>query len=168
MRIAHQNPMAPRPLHEHSASELASHIARAFPQTLSKVGMALHHPRSLARPTPTWRPPTFHLPQLPGEDDLQVSITRRRVGAKAKARLQGFGEAPPAYLITARVTSPKGYYVQPNIAEAWVRALVGEQRIDCVHVIESGQAATFLWLVDGHFQPLHSPARMFQSFAEAA
>lgn len=156
------------PIHEHSAAGVAEYIQHCFPQLLGSLDMTLRHPRSLSRPTPQWRPPVIKLPALPGESELKVSITRRRVGAKARARLHGFGEATPAYLLTARVTSPKGYYVEPNIAEGWIRALIGEASIDCVHVIESGQAATFLWLVDGKFNPLHSPASMFQSFTEAA
>ncbi|AZA11185.1 hypothetical protein [Corynebacterium gerontici] len=140
------------------------------PQTLAKITSVLRHPRSLARPNPTWRPPTLSIPFPSGDglDQVNLTITRRRVGPNAQARIKGFGEQRrPAYVISLRFSHPEATVAPPEVAEAWIRALMGVD-VDCVHVLEDEYAPTFLWMVDAQYQPLHSPASLFANFAQAA
>lgn len=133
-------------------------------ETLRDLHSVLHHPRSLARPTANWRPPGKTLPG----GDLTMVLTRHRVGERVKARVLGFGgEREPVYLITVRITD-QFRAVDPVLAEGWIRALVDDALIDCVHEVPSGHAATFVWLVDRHFLPVPSPASLFVGFTQAA
>ncbi|MGP6173516.1 hypothetical protein [Corynebacterium sp. A21] len=150
-------------------ADLAQQIRQDEAPTLQALHSILHHPRSLARPLPTWRPPSKHLPAVHGGDDLTATLTRHRVGPRAKARVRSFGETrEPAYVISARLTDPKGGAPERRIAEAWIRALVSEELIDAVHEIEGGPAPTYCWLVDSHYQPVNSPSSLFAGMADAA
>ena len=73
----------------------------------------------------------------------------------------------PAYLIEVRFTDASGYTVDREIAEAWVRALVPADMASAVHEVYSPTGATFVWLVDGTFTPVYSPASMFEGIAAA-
>lgn len=133
-------------------------------ETLRDLHSILHHPRSLARHPADWRPPSKALPG----GDLTMTLTRRRVGERAKARVLGYGgEREPVYLITLRITDPYRA-ADPVLAEGWVRALVDEDLIDAVHEVPSGHAVTFVWLVDRNFVPVPSPASLFVGFTQAA
>ncbi|WP_156227590.1 hypothetical protein [Corynebacterium comes] len=136
--------------------------------TLRDLHSMIHHPRSLARPQANWRPPSKALPG----GSLTMTLTRHRVGERVKARVLGFAsgsgeDRAPAYLITVRITDQHGA-VDPVTAEGWVRALIDDALIDAVHEVSSGHAATFVWLVDAHFVPVHSPASLFFGFSQAA
>ena len=97
-----------------------------------------------------------------------MALTRHRVSERVKARVHGFGEErEPAYLLTVRITDSRGP-VDPVRAEGWVRALVENSLIDAVHEVPSGRAATFVWLVDAAYHPVHSPASLFAGFSAAA
>lgn len=148
--------------------EIARTIRSNHADALERFEAVIHHPRSLARPNPTWRPPTRELPRVAGGPTLRAAITRRRVGPRAQARIKGFGESHvPAYLIEVRFTDASGYTVNREIAEAWVRALVPTDMISAVHEVYSPTGATFVWLVDGTFTPVYSPASMFEGIAAA-
>lgn len=150
-------------------AELTAQLRREEAPTIAALNSILHHPRSLARPLPTWRPPSKQLPAVHGGDELTATLTRHRVGPRARARVRGFGETrEPAYVISARLTDPRGRAPERHLAEAWIRALVSEELIDAVHEIEGGQAPTYCWLVDGHYQPVHSPSSLFTGMADAA
>jgi len=150
--------------HINTPPSIAAALRTREAATIRDLHSIIHHPRSLARPTANWRPPGKALPG----GSLTMALTRHRVGERAKARVLGFGEPrEPAYLITVRITDQRGP-VDPVAAEGWVRALVDEALIDAVHEVPSGNAATFVWLVDGRFVPLHSPASLFAGFAQAA
>lgn len=152
-----------------SAAEVATHIREHEAETLRAVDSVIHHPRSLARPMADWRPPSKQTPALFGGDPLMLTVTRHRVGPRTRARVRGFGETrDPAYLISVRVTDPRGRRVEPVIAEGWIRALVDESMVDTIHEISDGRTPTYLWLVDGHYRPVHSPASLFSGFAQAA
>ena len=149
--------------HLHTPSTVATELRRHEAPTLSDIHSILHHPRSLARPVATWRPPSKQLP-----DGLTITLTRHRVGERVKARVLGFGEErEPAYLLTVRITDPRGA-VDPVRAEGWVRALVENSLVDAVHEVPSGRAATFVWLSDAAYRPVHSPAALFAGFSAAA
>lgn len=91
------------------------------------------------------------------------------MGERAKARVLGYGEKRvPSYLVTVRITDPTGRPVAPSLAEAWVRALVPEELVSAVHEISSSSAATFVWLVDSTYTPVHSPLSLFEGFSQAA
>lgn len=139
-----------------SPTTYASHLAAVFPGPLAEVTSLIRHPRSLARPLATWRPPGAALPPLPGRDPLKLTVTRHRVGTAARRFVP---EA--AYLVTLRITSPEGYLVPANLAEGWVRALLEGQDITSVHELSDEPAPTFCWLVDARFTPLPSPASLF-------
>lgn len=139
------------------------------PDTLHSLESIIRHPRSLARPTPTWRPPMKRLPGILGSSEVCVTITRHRVGPRARAHMRGFGiEGQPAYLLTFRFTSPHGGYVDPDLAEGWVRAVAGMDQAHCVHEIGEETAPTFVWMVDSDYRALPSPAALFRSASEAA
>lgn len=148
--------------------EIAHQIRTTHSDALERFDAVIHHPRSLARPNPTWRPPTRELPRVGNGPSLKVAITRRRVGPRAQARIKGFGESHvPAYLIEVRFTDVTGYTVDRDVAEAWVRALVPADMAGAVHEVYSSTGATFVWLVDGTFTPVYSPASMFEGIAAA-
>lgn len=150
------------------SKELAQQIRTTHTTTLDRFEAVLHHPRSLARPNPDWRPPTRTLPRVDGGPQLKAAVTRRRVGPRARARIQGFGEHHvPAYLIEVRFTDVTGITVDRDVAEAWVRALVPPNLAGAVHEVHSPTGATFVWLVDGTFTPVYSPASMFEGLAAA-
>ncbi|MDO5032006.1 hypothetical protein [Corynebacterium sp.] len=133
----------------------------------------IRHPRSLARPTSTWRPPLKKLPAVDIDGlepvGLNLTVARHRVGARAQARVLGFGEhRVPSYLITVRITDPAGQPVPPELAEGWVRALVPEHLVSAVHEITSSSASTFVWLVDSSYVPVHSPVSLFADYSQAA
>lgn len=148
--------------------ELAQQIRNTHASTLDRVEAVIHHPRSLARPNPAWRPPTKELPRVDDRPHLRAAITRRRVGPRAVARVKGYGESHvPAYLIEIRFTDANGVTVDRDAAEAWVRALVPSDMAGAVHEVYSPTGATFVWLVDGQFMPVYSPASMFEGLAAA-
>lgn len=159
----------PRPTEPVDASTLANDLRATHGATLQALNSILHHPRSLARPVPTWRPPSKQLPAIHGGEVLTATLTRHRVGPRAKARVRGFGETrEPAYLISVRLTHPRGRRVDPNLAEAWIRALVPVELINTVHELTGTQPPTFCWLSDGHHRPVMSPASLFYGYSQAA
>lgn len=168
----HQSVQSPFPA-DVSTSELTTEILYHHHDTLRSIESVIRHPRSLARPTPQWRPPSKMLPpvDIQGGESLPLTFTvsRHRVGERAKARVLGYGEKRvPSYLITVRITDPTGRPVSPSLAEAWVRALVPEELVSAVHEISSSSAATFVWLVDSTYTPVHSPLSLFEGFSQAA
>ncbi|MHA2788674.1 hypothetical protein ACXZ66_05940 [Corynebacterium sp. S7] len=143
-------------------------ISQKHAELLSQISSILHHPRSLARPLASWRPPTKALPGIAGGAPLTMAISRHRVGPRVQARLQGYGETRhPAYLISIRITDPTGSPAPRDIAEEWIRALLPLNIEGAVHELSSHTAVTYVWIVDGKFQPLQSPASMFQESAAA-
>lgn len=151
------------------AAEIAAALAYYHHETVSSISAIIHHPRSLARPTPTWRPPIQQLPPTPNGGDYSMSITRHRVGARVKARIRGFGESRiPAYLITIRITGNFGQVVDPATSEGWIRTLIPAEEAGAVHEISRGPNATYVWLVDSAFEPVHSPESLFAGFQQAA
>src|SRR5699024_7948903 len=129
----------------------------------------IRHSRSLNRNKGDWLPPIKQLPRVIDHGDLTASISRFRVGPRAISRIHGYGERrKPAYLIRLRITDPAGLEVRPEIAEGWVRALIPPHTATAVHEIASGQATTFVWMVDRDYQPLRSPSSMFAGLNQAA
>lgn len=152
-----------------NAAAIAQSIAASHGGSLDAIRSIIAHPRSLARPQPHWRPPSHSLPAVLGHDAITATITRHRIGPRVQARLQGFGEhRPAAYLITARMTSPSGMDIPPQVAEGWAMAIVGKEFKECVHEFESATTPTFVWVVDGSFRPLRSPAALFSGLRAAA
>src|SRR5690625_3464213 len=137
--------------------------------TVDALNSIMRHPRSLNRDIANWRPPIKQLPGVIDHGDLTASISRFRVGPRAISRIYGYGERrKPAYLIRLRITDPAGLEVRPEIAEGWVRALIPPHTATAVHEIASGQATTFVWMVDRDYQPLRSPSSMFAGLNQAA
>lgn len=152
-----------------SPARYADHIRSAFPDALGQVVSLLRHPRSLARPIATWRPPSIVLPPLPGHAALSLTASRMRVGEAARHIVSATGETrTPAYLVTIRVTNPSGHRVSRALAEGWVRALLENEQITAVHELTDEPTPTFCWLIDSRFAPVASPASLFQSPAHAA
>lgn len=138
------------------------------PDTLEGAASRIRHPRSLARPVPSWRPPIMKLPGGAGAPPLNLAISRHRVGPRAAARIRGFGEKRmPAYLVSVRVTDPTGRPTDRDIAETWIRALLPDDVGDKVHEVDSHKAVTYVWIVDGSFNLLESPASLFEGMAAA-
>lgn len=152
-----------------TSAEAYTLIRQRHSEVVNALNMVIHHPRSLARPTPTWRPPSKTLPALPGTGRLTAAITRHRVGPRVRARMHGFDPtAQPAYLVSVRITSPTGEPISPHIVEGWMRNLVGEGNAQCVHAFNEHNSPTFLWMVDGQYKPIHSPASLFENSSKAA
>ncbi|AQQ14977.1 hypothetical protein CGLAU_05015 [Corynebacterium glaucum] len=147
---------------------LANDILTRSPETVDALHAIMHHPRSLSRPSATWRPPVKTLPRTGGSEQLTAAVTRRRVGPRARARIRGYGQTQvPAYLIELRITDPSGLPVDRRVAEAWVRALVPDEAIEAVHELPATRAANYVWLVDGQFNPIESPSSMFEGLVAA-
>lgn len=143
-------------------------LAAQHADLIADISSIMHHPRSLARPIPSWRPPTKTLPGTHGSPPLTIAISRHRVGPRVKARLQGYGETrTPAYVMSARITDPAGNLVSSAIAEEWVRAILPRRHDGSVHELSSQTAKTYIWIVDGKFTPLQSPAAMFEAASAA-
>lgn len=152
-----------------SAAKITRYVRTHHRSALDAVGTIMAHPRSLARPTASWRPPSHTLPAIFGRDALSITVTRHRVGPRVQARMRGFGEQrTPAYLVTARLSMPSGYVVPPELAAGWVASIFGPENGECVHEFDSPTAPTFVWVVDGSFQPLRSPASLFTGLSQAA
>lgn len=154
-----------------TTADLAAHISQRHGLVIQKLATMLRHPRSLARPVATWRPVSIALPAVSGHRGLTATLTRHRVGPRAKARIRGYdGEREPAYVISLRITDPAGFAVDTTISDAWISALVGEEHIERIHEVSSGVDGhpTYVWLVDGHFLPVASPASLFAGFSHAA
>lgn len=152
-----------------AACEIAATLRHREPATLHDLDSIIHHPRSLARPVASWRPPSKATPRAPGVPALSIAVTRHRVGATARQRVLEYGSTrTPAYLISLRITDPRGGRVSSLAAEAWVRALVGESHVRSVHEIGAGQSPTYVWMADGHFTPVRSPASLYAGFSDAA
>ncbi|WP_092256980.1 hypothetical protein [Corynebacterium cystitidis] len=135
---------------------------------LEAAASMIRHPRSLARPVPSWRPPIVKLPRHHGTPKLTLAISRHRVGPRAAARIQGYGETRrPAYLVSVRVTDPTGANVDHTAAEAWIRALLPDNVDGKVHEVDAHKAVTYVWIVDGTFTLLESPASLFEGMAAA-
>ncbi|PLW02388.1 hypothetical protein [Corynebacterium ulcerans] len=161
----------------YSAEQRAVHIRHSHPETLAAIRSTIRHPRSLARSLPSWRPPSIKAIGAGAtkstspleEKELNIAVTRHRVGPRARDLLQSYG-APksPAYLVQVRITNPQGFLVPPEVAEGWIRAIIPPECIACVHELTEKAAPTFLWIVDGDFQPMLSPASIFQGESKAA
>jgi hypothetical protein len=117
-----------------------------------------------------WRPP--HLPLAVGKHrQLKATLSRYRVGPLAQSRIRGYGEQrTPAYAVSVRLTDPAGTPPPMVVAEAWIRAIVPQDMINAVHLIDrkDDTAAIYVWLVDANYVPIHSPASMFAGFSKAA
>ncbi|WP_128890058.1 hypothetical protein [Corynebacterium pelargi] len=161
---------------QHHSSTFTTDIATAcavieqqHTDTLAKIRSIIRHPRSLARPQASWRPPIIALDPPTSAHGLRVAITRRRVGPNVQARVRGYGEhRRPAYVLALRFSCRQGQEVSPVLAEAWVRGIVGEANAGCVHALSDEYTPTFLWITDAQGQALHSPASLFAAFAQAA
>ncbi|RNE48444.1 hypothetical protein [Corynebacterium alimapuense] len=152
-----------------SPARIAHHLRNTRAVELADVRSIMHHPRSLARPVPQWRPPSKHLPGIFGTSPLTVALTRHRVGDQVRAQVRDFGQQrQPAYLVTLRITATSGGALDPTVSEGWVRALLDNDLVTAVHEVATGHAPTFVWLVDGHYQPVPSPASLFSGFSAAA
>ncbi|AIJ33278.1 hypothetical protein CIMIT_04650 [Corynebacterium imitans] len=155
----------------HTPAALAEHIHATEPEVVDRLRAIIHHPRSLARESASWRPPTKRLPWLPQLShgtELTIAITRRRVGPRAQARIRGFGETRvPAFLIEVRISDPSGLPTDRRLAEAWVRALVPRDAVDAIHELPSPRTANYVWLTDGDFAPVASPPSMFEGLTAA-
>ncbi|AWB82145.1 hypothetical protein C3B44_07045 [Corynebacterium yudongzhengii] len=168
-KINHARTTAHRTRSNLNPGQLADRIAQRHHDVLGTLYTMLRHPRSLARTSAAWRPITLGLPAVSGYPELSASVTRHRVGPRARARALGYGgRSEPAYVIAIRITDPAGGRVDPTLSEAWLRALVGELHIECVHELGDGHTLTFVWLADAHYQPVPSPSSLFAGFSDAA
>lgn len=155
-------PRRPRGNRQTSEPVTPDYLRARHPELLEALGSILRHPRSLARPLSSWRPPTKTLPPTPGGPELTVALSRHRVGPRVKARIRGWGEKrTPAYLVSARITEPTGAAPSQQVAEAWIRALVGDGVDEAVHEIASRTAITYVWVTDAAYRPISSPASLF-------
>lgn len=147
---------------------LARDLRRRHPETISALTAVMHHPRSLARPTASWRPPVITLPRTGNGSQITAAITRRRVGPRAKARIQGYGQTQvPAYLVELRLADRAGVPVDTELTEAWVRAIVPDDCAHAVHELPGAKTVSYVWLVDGTFTPIESPSSMFAGLSAA-
>lgn len=173
-RFARRSDHALTRIHQVDNAESYAHLIEKYcAPELANITSILRHPRSLARPLPSWRPPQIKLPAPPAQENnpqgLVLVVTRHRVGPRAKARLRGFGEQRnPAYLVTLRFTDPQGAEVDPQLAEAWVRVLTRDACKGSIHEISNQPTPTYRWLVDGHYVPLSAPASLFAETTKAA
>lgn len=158
----------PTLLPAHTPEALSEEIRTRHPETIQSAQAVMHHPRSLSRPTATWRPPVLTLPRVANGPQLTLAVTRRRVGPRARARIQGYGgDHVPAYLLEVRIADATGAQVDPVLAESWVRALIPDDAAHAVHELTGSHAANYVWLVDGTFAPIASPSSLFEGLSAA-
>lgn len=172
MKFTTKNPLRSVSRHPQSypstPESLATLIREEHPEVIASVQAVMHHPRSLSRPTAAWRPPVLTLPRVANGPQLTLAVTRRRVGPRARARIQGYGEEQvPAYLIEVRIADATGAVMDTALTEAWVRALIPEDCTHAVHELAGTHAANYVWLVDGTFAPIASPSSMFEGLSAA-
>ena len=154
----------PRPCR---AARLAERLRRAHPETREKALAIARHPRSLARPRASWRPPALALPAVDGAGQLTLALSRRRVAAAARARLADTGREP-AFLLELRFLRAGGARRLGELAEAWVRALVPAGKADAVHELSDDSDRVFCLLVDADYRPVRSPAELFERYPQRA
>lgn len=167
--MKHTSSSSHHPHRTQSPALLAQRIRAERPEAVARLRGVIAHPRSLARPGASWRPPSVTLAAPPGSPrsaQLKVAVFRHRLGNRARARVHGFAGVVPAYLITLRLTGTRAE-TDPAVAEAWVRALVPPEIADAVHEVQAGSARAYCWFVDRDFTPVRSPASVFTS-AQAA
>lgn len=144
-------------------------VRNRFAPQLAVVHSMMRHPRSLARPSATWRPPSAAIPELGRYPRMKVTLQRYLVGEPVRTRLLAEGIArSPAYLVTLRLTSPTGERIEPALAEAWATAIAGPDSGDCVLELTGEPAPTFCWLVERSFLPIPAPDRIFDGHPYAA
>lgn len=108
------------------------------------------------------------LPGIYRAPQLTLAMSRHRVGPRATARIRGYGETrKPAYLVSVRITNPTGTVTDRDLAETWIRALLPDDIEGKVHEIDAHKAVTYVWIVDGVFNLLDSPASLFEEIAAA-
>ena len=73
----------------------------------------------------------------------------------------------PAYLIEVRVSDTAGVPVDSRLAEAWVRTMVAPENAGAIHELTCGRSISYVWLVDGQFNPIESPSSMFEGLSAA-
>lgn len=150
-------------------ADATTQLLRTCGECLAALTMTISHPRSLARETATWRPPTIRMPARFGLSPIAVTITRRRVGDLARARIRGYGETRvPAYMVMVRLTASNGRTISFPEAEAWIRALLPQTGEFSYHRVDGLGAPTYCWLTDASFTPITSPASLFQPQKSAA
>lgn len=150
--------------HTTAFSASVDYLRRAYANSLDTVAMTIKHPRSLARGTAAWRPPTIRMNAQGEISPISLTITRHRVGHLARARIRGYGETrTPAYMVMIRLTAPDGRTITSNEAQAWINALLPDSGSFSVHEVEGLGARTYCWIVDQHFTPIESPASLFQT-----
>lgn len=129
----------------------------------------MRHPRSLARPSATWRPPSTVVPATDGHPRMNVTVHRYLVGEAVRARLLSQGvHRSPAYLVTLRLTAPTGERIVPSMARDWAVAVAGPDSGDCVFELTAEPAPTFCWLVEQSFRPVPAPDHFFDGHPCAA
>lgn len=166
LRSVSRNDMSHSPVS--TPESLAEVIRERHPEIIESAQAVMHHPRSLSRPTATWRPPVLTLPRVANGPQLTLAVTRRRVGPRARARIQGYGGGQvPAYLIEVRIADTTGSVVDTVLTEAWVRALLPDDSAHSVHELAGTRTANYVWLVDGTFTPIASPSSMFEGLRAA-
>lgn len=166
LRSVSRNDMSHSPVS--TPESLAEVIRERHPEIIESAQAVMHHPRSLSRPTAAWRPPVLTLPRVANGPQLTLAVTRRRVGPRARARIQGYGGSQvPAYLIEIRIADTTGSVVDTVLTEAWVRALLPDDCAHAVHELAGTRTANYVWLVDGTFTPIASPSSMFEGLRAA-
>lgn len=129
------------------------------------------HPRSLARPNPLWRPPTYRLPgNAHTPQEYVASVSRYRVGPRVRAQVRQSGTpTEAAYLIRLRITHLRGEAVSSHLAASWAHRVAGSARGEEVQAVWHNEyAATFYWVVNGAFEVLPAPPALFEMTLHAA
>ncbi|APT84521.1 hypothetical protein CAQU_05020 [Corynebacterium aquilae DSM 44791] len=122
------------------------------------------HPRALTRTSGTWRPPSKKLPAVADCPPLTVSLQRLRLGHTAKDIIRTSGEIrQPAFLISARFSSPQGHPVEAEWAQGWVRALLSGAASFDIHELLGESSPTLCWVTNRHLEPLRSPGALFDA-----
>ncbi|WPF66985.1 MULTISPECIES: hypothetical protein [unclassified Corynebacterium] len=158
--------------HPDLSAMLSRYLRDHHGDLLGRLAAILRHPRCLARThsgRALWRPPVHRLPDPLTGGELNVALSRHRMGPRARARIRGFNpHHEAAYLISLRFSRADGQPVRPAVAEAWVRALLPEGAITAVHEFLGEATPTYRWCVDGRFLPLDTPPSLFTEASSAS
>lgn len=144
----------------------------AIAQKVAAATSIIHHPRSLARPAVSWRPPQLKLPAQGKLPALTMTILRRHVSSPIakKYHEQAPGSSSPAYLIEARFTMDQDCFSQAGTTAAawWLTRIATPGDADWIHCVQLGNALLAYWLVDGSFTPIAAPENLITGFSKAA
>lgn len=139
---------------------------------MDELASVIAHPRSLARPSAQWRPPTVQFPRTSTLPAVSATISKYRTGRSVVAFMHRAGyDDIPAYLVSLRLTDPSGTPLSLADSQQWVDSIAFatfDAPPGSVYHVVGEPTPTFCWLVNGSYAPISSPIEVFTALDKAA